>query len=125
MTLYELIGDLRREHPTPSASRTLDLVTAELGRTRDNLRQAVTNLVERPLPAGGKTILDDLLARAEREGVDENDSGPVPGEQPPVEPLDEATAGIGVVMGGTALIGLALLVTVLVIGFNKAFHFLG
>ena len=41
MTLYDIIADLRREHPNETASRTLDLVMVELGHTRDNLREAV------------------------------------------------------------------------------------
>ena len=51
MTLYDIIAELRREHPSPEASRTLDLVVTELGRTRDNLRHALMNLEDRPVPA--------------------------------------------------------------------------
>ena len=41
VTLYGIIADLRREHPTPAAAETLDMVVAELGKTRDNLKSAV------------------------------------------------------------------------------------
>ena len=38
--------------------QTLDLVVAELGKTRDNLKEAVANLSDKPLPPGGKPVLD-------------------------------------------------------------------
>jgi len=44
VSLYGIIADLRREHQTPAAMQTLDMVTAELGGTRDNLKEAVANL---------------------------------------------------------------------------------
>jgi len=44
MSLYGIIADLRREHPTPSASKTLDMVVTELGENRDNLREAIAHL---------------------------------------------------------------------------------
>ena len=31
VSLYGIIADLRREHQTPAAMQTLDMVTAELG----------------------------------------------------------------------------------------------
>ena len=50
VTLYDLIADLRREHPTPAATQTLDMVVAELGRSRDNLKSAVAAVSSQPLP---------------------------------------------------------------------------
>jgi hypothetical protein len=121
MTLYEVISELRRENPTPSASRTLDIVTAELGRTRENLRRAVANLQDQPLPTNGKEILQRLLERAEREGVDDLDAGMAPGERV-LEPLDPGTVGVGLLMGGASLIAVGLLVAVFVVQLNKIFH---
>src|SRR5207245_2270168 len=83
---------LRREHPTPASTATLDMVVAELGRTRDNLKEAVANLEGKALPAGVKPVLDELVARAREEGVYDLDYGPDPYDKPPPEPLDEATA---------------------------------
>jgi hypothetical protein len=124
MTVYDLIGEARRENQTPAASRTLDMLVVELGKTRDNLRQAVGTLRERPLPEGGQRLLDRLLWRAEREGIDDLDYGPAP-ELPwerASEALDDATMGIGVLLGGTALLALALTVVVVAIGLLKIFH---
>ncbi len=108
MSLYGIIGDLRREHPTPAGSKTLDLVVAELGRTRDNLRQAVANLETQPIPAGGKSILKELDTRARAEGVDDLDRPPAPDEAPPPEPIDESQVGIALLLGGSSLIILVL-----------------
>jgi hypothetical protein len=124
MTLYEVIAQMRREHPTPSASRALDMVSAELGRTHENLRKAISNLEQRPLPANGQQVLDDLLARAEREDVADIDMGPAPGDRPPSEPLDEGTLGVGLLMGGTALVAMLLLLAALGAGLNKIYHFI-
>lgn len=109
MTLYDIIADLRREHPTPAATETLDMVVAELGRTRDNLKDALKALSEKPTPAGGKPVLDELQSRAREAGIDDLDYGPDPFGKPPAEPLDEATAGIGALLAisSIALIGLA------------------
>src|SRR2546428_1055529 len=52
VSLYGIIADLRRKYPTSAANETLDMVVAELGRTRDNLREAVANLAGKPLPPG-------------------------------------------------------------------------
>src|SRR2546430_9318740 len=75
--------------------QTLDMVVAELGRTRDNLKEAVAGLDGKPLPAGGKPVLEELVQRARKEGVYDLDYGPDPYDKPPVEPLDEGTAGNG------------------------------
>ena len=118
MTLYDLIADLRREHPTPAATQTLDLVVAELGKTRDNLKSAVSELSSQPLPPGGKPVLDQLVERARAAGLDDLDYGPDPYDRPPVEPLDEGSAGIGALMAITSLAGLALAVAAFVVGLN-------
>lgn len=124
MSLYGIVADLRRENPTPTATQTLDLVLAELGGTRDNLKTAVANLSAKPLPAGGKAVLDELLDRARKEGVDDLDYGPDPYDKPVPEPLDEATAGIGALLAVTSIVGVALAVVAVVAGLNAIFHFL-
>jgi hypothetical protein len=108
VSLYGLIADLRREHPTPAATETLDMVVAELGRTRDNLKEAVANLSDKPLPPGGKPILDELIERARGEGVYDLDYGPDPYDKPPPEPLDEGTVGVGVLLAVSSVAGIAL-----------------
>jgi hypothetical protein len=122
VTLYGIIADLRREHPTPAATQTLDLVVAQLGRTRDNLKEAVAALSAQPLPAGGKPVLDELVARAREAGVYDLDYGPDPYDKPPVETLDEGTAGIGALLAITSVLGLALAVAAVWIGLNAIFH---
>ena len=78
VSLYGIIADLRREHPTPAGMQTLDLVVAELGRTRDNLKEALPPSTSKPLPPGGKPVLDELVARARQAGVYDLDYGPDP-----------------------------------------------
>ncbi|TME72853.1 MAG: hypothetical protein E6I50_00010 [Chloroflexi bacterium] len=121
MTLYGIIADLRRKHPTPAAMQTLDMVVAELGRTRDNLKDAVANLEGKPLPPGGKPILDELIQRAREEGVYDLDFGPDPYDKPPSEPLDEGTAGIGALLAISSLAGVALAVAAVIAGLQKIF----
>ncbi|TME43021.1 MAG: hypothetical protein E6I61_01420 [Chloroflexi bacterium] len=116
MSLYGIIADLRREHPTPAATQTLDLVVAELGRTRDNLKEAVSKLDGKALPPGGKVVLDELVERAREEGVYDLDYGPDPYDKPPPEALDEATAGIGALLAISSLAAMALAVLAVVIG---------
>ncbi len=123
MSLYGIIADLRREHSTPSASRTLDMVVAELGRTRDNLRQAVANLEDKPVPAGGKAVLEELLQRAEAEGVADLERAPAPGDPPVYEPIDEGQVGIAVLLGGSAVLSVVLGILVFLIGLNQIVHF--
>jgi hypothetical protein len=118
MTLYDIIADLRREHPTPAATQTLDQVVAELGKTRDNLKSAVDALDTQPLPPSGKPVLDELMARARAAGLDDLDYGPDPYDKPPVEPLDQGSAGIGALMVITSLAGLALAAIAVVVGLN-------
>src|SRR6267143_3311771 len=102
MSLYGIIADLRREHPTPAATQTLDMVVAELGRTRDNLKEAVAAFGDKPLPPGGKPILDELVERARQDGVYDLDYRPDPYDKPPREPLDEGTLGIGALLALTS-----------------------
>ena len=122
MTLYGIIADLRRVHPTPAAMQTFDLVVAELGKTRDNLKEAVANLSDKPLPPGGKPVLDELVARAREAGVYDLDYGPDPYDKPPVEPLDEGTAGIGALLALSSVAALGLALAAVVIGLNAIFH---
>ncbi|HYL07868.1 MAG TPA: hypothetical protein VEU76_04920 [Candidatus Udaeobacter sp.] len=122
MSLYGIIADLRREHPTPGAMETLDMVVAELGKTRDNLKEAVDHLDGRPLPAGGKQVLEALVERARLEGVDDLDYGPDPYDKPPPEPLDEGTAGIGALLAISSLVGVALAVVAVIAGVSAILH---
>lgn len=119
--LYGIIADLRREHPSTGAVQTLDMVTAELGRTRDNLKDAVRNLEGNSLPAGGKQILDELVQRARSEDVYDLDYGPDPYDKPIPEPLDEGTAGIGAVLAISSVVGIALAVVAVILGLNAIF----
>ncbi len=121
MTLYGIIADLRRQHPTPGAMQTLDMVVAELGRTRDNLKDAVENLDGKPLPPGGKAVLEELVVRAREEGIYDLDYGPDPYDKPAPEPLDEGTAGIGALLAIFSLVGLALAVAATVAGLQRIF----
>ena len=118
MTLYGIIADLRREQPTPAAMQTFDLVVAELGKTRDNLKEAVANLGDRPLPPGGKPVLDELVARARAAGIYDLDYGPDPYDKAPVEPLDQGTAGIGALLALSSLAAVGLAIAAVVIGLN-------
>ena len=122
VSLYGIIADLRRKYPTLAATETLDMVVAELGRTRDNLREAVANLSGKPLPPGGKPVLDELVERARQEDVYDLDYGPDPYDKPPLEPLDEGTAGIGALMVVTSLIGLVLTAAAVYEGVNAIVH---
>ena len=119
MSLYGIIADLRRENPTPSASRTLDMVVAELGRSNDNLRTALAHLDQEPIPTGGAQVLDELLERATAEGVDDLERPTAPDEQLPVEPVDESQVGIAVLLGGTALVFMLLAVVAVIAAFVK------
>ena len=119
VSVYGLIADLRREHPTPAGTQTLDMVVAELGRTRDNLKDAVAALNVKPLPPGGKPVLDELVKRSREEGVYDLDFGPDPYDKPPLEPLDEGTAGIGALMALTTVVGVALAILAFVVGLIK------
>ena len=122
VSLYGIIADLRRENPTPAATQTLDMVVAELGRTRDNLKEAVAALSAKPLPPGGKPVLDELVERARKAGVYDLDYGKDPYDKPPVEPLDEGTAGIGALLAISSIVGVALAVLAVWLGVNAIIH---
>jgi hypothetical protein len=122
VSLYGIIADLRREHPTPAATQTLDMVVAELGRTRDNLKDAVAAISAKPLPPGGKPVLDELVERAQKAGVYDLDYGKDPYDKPPVEPLDEATAGIGALMAITSLASIVLAAVAVWAGVSAILH---
>ncbi len=122
VSLYGIVADLRREQPTPATAGTLDMVVAELGRTRDNLKEAVANLEGKPLPGGGKQVLDELVQRARAAGLYDLDYGPDPYDKPPPEPLDEATAGIGALLALFSLLGVALAVVAAIAGINAIMH---
>jgi hypothetical protein len=122
VSLYGIIADVRREHPTPAALQTLDMVVAELGHTRDNLREAVANLDGRPLPPGGKPVLDEVVEKARADGVYDLDYGPDPYDRPPAEPLDEGTAGIGALLAISSILGVLLAVVAVIAGLYAIFH---
>ena len=122
MSLYGIIADLRRKYPTPAASETLDMVVAELGRTRDNLSEAVAHLGAKPLPTGGKPVLDELAQRARKDGLYDLDYGPDPYDKPPLEPLDEGTVGIGAVLVVSSLLGVALAAAAVYAGVYAILH---
>jgi len=113
-----LIADLRRKYTNPAATETLDSLVAELGRTRDNLKSAVANVQAKPVPAGGKPVLDELVARAREAGIDDLDYGPDPYGAPPAEPLDSATGGIGLALALSSLAAVALAIVAVVAGIN-------
>ena len=122
-TLYDIIAELRREHQTPSAAKTLDMVVSELGETRDNLRQALARLQDRSIPTGGRAVLDELASRARVEGVDDYEV-PLTAEErmASYEHVDGSQLGIAVLLGGTALAVTVLAVAVTVIALNQIFH---
>ena len=122
VSLYGIIADLRRDHPSPATTATLDMVIAELGRTRDNLKEAVANLDGKSVPSGGKAVLDELVQRAREGGVYDLDYGPDPYDKPPLEALDEGTAGIGALLAISSLVGVALAVAAFIAGFQAIMH---
>ena len=121
MSLYGIIADLRREHPTPAAMETLDMVVAELGKTRDNLKEAVADLDGKALPAGGKPVVDELVERARAEDVYDLDYGPDPYDKPPAEALDEGTAGIGALLAISSVLSVALAIVAVIAGLRAIF----
>ena len=118
VNLYGIIADLRREHPTAAAMQILDMVVAELGKTRDNLKEAVANLDGKALPPGGKPVVEELVQRARAGGVYDLDYGPDPYDKPPPEPLDEGTAGIGALLAISSVVGVALAVVAVILALN-------
>ena len=123
MSLYTIIDELRRQHQTPGAAKTLDLVLAELGRSRDNLRLALDEVRSRPIPPGGLPVLDELEQRARAEGVDDVDVAPDPDHRiGPLEPLEESEIGIGALLGFSSLAGAGLALVAVAFGLNSIFH---
>ena len=124
MTLYDIIADLRREHPNETASRTLDLVMVELGHTRDNLRDALQKIDKQSIPPGGEAILKELEERAHRYHLDNLNYPEVTlrGFQPPLEPVDEGTLGIAVLLGLSSLALIFLAAGAVVAGLNHLYH---
>ena len=118
VTLYGIIADLRREHPTPAAMQTLDMVVTELGRTRDNLKEAVEALSAKSIPPGGQDVLNKLVERAREAELYDLDYGTDPYLRPPVEALDEGTMGIGLLLGVSSLIGILLAALAVYLGIN-------
>ena len=116
MSLYGIIADLRRKYPTPAAMQTLDLVVAELGKTRDNLKDALANVEGKSVPPAGKQVLEELAESAREEGVYDLDFGPDPYDRPPTEPIDQGTAGIGALLALTSLAGIALAIFAVYLG---------
>jgi hypothetical protein len=121
VSLYGIIADLRRENATPAAMETLDMVVAELGKTRDNLSEAVGNLEGKALPPGGKAVVDQLVERAKAEGVYDLDYGPDPYDKPPPEPLDEGTAGIGALLAISSVASVGLAIVAVIAGLRAIF----
>jgi hypothetical protein len=123
-TLYDIISELRRENPNPSACRALDLVVVELGQTRDNLKRALDRLEQRAVPTGGKAVLDELATRARAEGVDDEEV-PLSADElrASYEPVDPSQVGIALLLGGTALLVVGLAGAAFVAGLNGIFHF--
>ena len=116
VSIYGIIADMRRENPTPAATQTLDMAVAELGKTRDNLRDAASNLEGQALPPGGRAVLDELVRRARAEDVYDLDFGPDPYDKPPPEPLDQGTAGIGALLAISSIASVALAVVAVIAG---------
>jgi len=117
--LYEIIAELRHENQTPAATRTLDLVTERLGETQDNLRQALSRIPSTAIPFGGQPVLEELLARAEAEHVDDLTTGYSRTEMAAAtEAVDSSQAGIAIVMGGLAVLSIVLIVLAIIYGIS-------
>lgn len=124
MTLYELIADLRRGHPAPAASRTLDMVVKELGYTRDNLREACARLEGKTLPPGGHALLKELLDEAFRHGLDDLEMpvGPSASAVSERSDGDPGSVGILVIMAATAVVVLGLALAAVIGGIDQIMH---
>ncbi len=118
--LYEIIAELRHENQTPAATRTLDLVTERLGETQDNLRGALARIPSTAIPFGGQPVLEELLNRAEAEHVDNLTMGHSQAEiAAATERVDVSQVGIGIIMGGLALLAVILLVLAVIDGITS------
>lgn len=108
-SLYDLIAELRREHPTPAANRALDMVVAELGQTQDNLKRALARLDGKPVPTGGKAVLEELAVRARAAGVDDYEVPLSPDQRRAVlEPVDSSQIGIALMLALSTVVPIAL-----------------
>jgi hypothetical protein len=125
MTLYDIIADLRREHGDETASKTLDLVMVELGHSRDNLREALSKVDRQSVPPGGDAVLKELEDRARRNRIDNLDYPAVKmtGFRPPLEPVDEGSFGIAMLLGLSSVVLLVLAAAAVVAGLNSIYHF--
>jgi hypothetical protein len=125
MTLYDIIADLRREHGDETASKTLDLVMVELGHNRDNLREAVAKIDRQSVPPGGDAVLKELEDRARRNRIDNLNYPEVKmtGFRPPLEPVDEGTFGIAMLLGLSSVVLLVLAAVAVAAGLNSIYHF--
>jgi hypothetical protein len=122
-SLYDIISELRRQHQTPAAAKTLDMVVLELGQTRDNLRLALVHLEDRAVPTGGRAVLDELADRARQEGVDDYAVPLTPEErQAGAEGVDGSQIGIALLLGGSAAVAVLLALVVTVVALNQIFH---
>ena len=126
MTLYDLIADLRREHASETASKTLDLVMVELGHSPDNLRQALAQIDRSSVPPGGDAVLKELEDRARQNRLDNLNYPEVKmtGFRPPLEPVDPGTLGIGLLLGLTSVVLLGLAAAAVAAGLNSIYHFM-
>lgn len=108
-SLHDLIAELRREHPTPAANRALDMVVAELGQTKDNLKRALARLDGKPVPTGGKAVLEELAVRARAAGVDDYEVPLSPDQRRAVlEPVDSSQIGIALMLALSTVVPIAL-----------------
>jgi hypothetical protein len=99
------------------------MVVAELGQTQDNLKAALARLEDRPVPTGGQEVLEELATRAHLAGVDDEEIPLAPDEiRAFQEPLDESQLGIAVLLGGSAVVTLALTAAAIVLGLNQVLH---
>jgi hypothetical protein len=91
------------------------MVVRELGRTQDNLREALDRLQRTPLPRGSDEVLSELKLRAWLAGVDDL-RVPLPPEEMEayLEPVDEGEVGIAIMLAvsGLLIFALSLLVTI-------------
>jgi hypothetical protein len=118
--LYEIIAELRHENQTPAATRTLDLVTERLGETQDNLRQALARIPSTAVPFGGQPVLEELLSRAEADHVDNLTMGHSEAEiAAATEGVDVSQVGIGLIMGGLAVLSVILIVLACIDGIRS------
>ncbi|HEX4212536.1 MAG TPA: hypothetical protein VIA06_04305 [Candidatus Dormibacteraeota bacterium] len=113
--LYAIIDGVRRTHRTAAAEKTLDILVEELGRTRENLLEALAALRRRALPVGALEVLGEVAFLASRDGVDDIRM-PLPEDEwrKQLEPLDGGQIGIALILGFSAVMALTLTALVIV-----------